>query len=122
MATQPATPMQPRRKMRELKAPEMFKFTKQGQMIEGVLIRLEPVVVKNESGHSETIEYTFRVANGERLTFLGTNDLNKKIQPEYIGYWHEVRYERDDDSFRKPGQSAAKIFKVTVAEEKEPGF
>jgi hypothetical protein len=121
MATAPTT-MQPRRKMREIKAPEMFKFTKQGQFIAGVLINLEPVTVKNESGASQTIEYTLRMENGERLTFLGTNDLNKKIQPEYIGYWHEIRYERDDNSFQKPGQSAAKIFKVTVAEEKEPGF
>jgi hypothetical protein len=121
MATQPIT-QKPRREMREIKAPEMFKFTKMGQTIEGVLINLEPVTVKNESGSSQTIEYTFRLDNGGRLTFLGTNDLNKKIQAEYLGFWHEVRYERDDNSFTKPGQSAAKIFKVTVAKEKERGY
>jgi hypothetical protein len=122
MATQAATPMQPRRKMREIKAPEMFKFIKPGQSVQGILINLEPITVRNENGSSETIEYTFRMENGERLTFLGTNDLNKKMQPDYIGYLHEVRYERDDDSFTKRGQSPAKIFKVLVAEEKEPGF
>lgn len=121
MATAPATPIN-KRKMRESKAPEMFKFTRVGQTISGVLINLEPVTVKNENGPSQTIEYTLMMENRERLTFLGTNDLNKKMQAENIGHWHEIRYERDDTSFTKPGQSAAKIFKVLVAEEKEPGF
>ena len=59
---------------------------------------------------------------GQRLTFLGTNDLDKKIQPAHIGHWLDIRYERDDTSFQKPGQSAAKVFKVLVSKEKEPGF
>jgi hypothetical protein len=59
---------------------------------------------------------------GQRLTFLGTNDLDKKILPAHIGHWLEIRYERDDTSYQKPGQSAAKVFKVQVSKEKEPGF
>jgi hypothetical protein len=34
----------------------------------------------------------------------------------------EIRYESDDASFQKPGQSPMKVFKVLVAKEKEPGF
>ena len=115
---------QPRnRKFVELKAPEMFKFTKPSQLVEGVLVRIEPTVVNQEGGHqSETLEYMVQMPNGDRLTFLGTNDLNKKIRAEYIGHWHRIRYERDDSSFVKPGQSAAKVFKVDVDPEKEPGY
>jgi len=34
----------------------------------------------------------------------------------------EILYERDDSSFQKPGQSAMKVFKVLVSQEKQPGF
>lgn len=118
------TTMRPRREMQEVKAPEMFKFTKQGQELAGVLINLEPVTVKagTDNRESQTIEYMIRDERGERITFLGTNDLNKKIQPDHIGHWIQVRYERDDNSFTKPGQSAAKVFKVQASKEKEPGY
>lgn len=119
MATAPATPMRQRREMVEAKAAEMFKFTKQGQELNGVLISIEPVTVK---GESQTLEYMLQDDRGNRVTFLGTNDLNKKIQPAHIGHFLGIRYEHDDNSFTKPGQSAAKVFKVLVSKEKEPGF
>ena len=118
MATRATTPMPPRREMREIKAPEMFKFTKQGQMIAGTLVSIEPATVNGK----EAIEYMLQGENGTRLTFLGTNDLNKKIHPGQIGHWMEIRYETDDASFQKAGQSPAKVFKVQVSREKEPGF
>jgi len=121
-AQNPPTTMKPRREMVEAKAPEMFKFTKQGQEISGVLINLEPTVVKTDGRESQTIEFMLRDDRGERVTFLGTNDLIKKIQPDHIGHFLTIRYERDDSSFTKPGQSAAKVFKVLVSKEKEPGF
>ena len=120
MATAPATPtpIKPRREMLEVNAPEMFKFTKQGETLSGVLINIEPTTVKEKPA----IEYMLQDERGRRLTFLGTNDLDKKIQPVHLGHWLDIRYERDDSSFQKPGQSAAKVFKVLVAKEKEPGF
>ena len=117
MATAPATPIK-RREMQEVKAPEQFQFTKQGQMISGILISLEPVAIKGK----ETVEYTFLGENGVRLTCLETADLKKKIHPGLIGHWLDIRYERDDSSFQKEGQSAMKIFKVSASREKEPGF
>jgi len=111
--------MRARREMVEAKAPEMIKFTRPGQEVAGVLVNLEPVTVK---GDSQTIEYTLQDESGERMTFLGTNDLNKKLRPDYIGHFIGIRYEKDDDSFTRPGQSAAKVFKVFVSKEKEPGF
>ncbi len=104
--------------MLEAKAPEMFKFTKQGETLSGTLINIEPTIVKEKNA----LEYMLQDDRGGRITFLGTNDLDKKIQPAHIGHWLDIRYERDDNSFTKPGQSAAKIFKVMVSKEKEPGF
>jgi hypothetical protein len=68
------------------------------------------------------MEYMLRDEKGERVTFLGTNDLDKKLQPVHIGHWLDIRYEKDDTSFQKPGQSAMKVFKVLVSKEKEPGY
>jgi hypothetical protein len=110
--------VKPRREMQEVKAPEQFQFTKQGQSVDGVLISIEPTEVKGKPA----IEYMFVKENGERLTCLGTNDLNKKIHPGHIGHMMQIRYETDDTSFQKPGQSAMKVFKVLVGKDKEPGF
>lgn len=110
--------------MVEATAPEMFQFTKIGQDIEGVLISIEPrqVTDKKTREQKEALEYMLANANGERITFLGMNDLNKKIVSGHIGHMMNIRYERDDSSFVKQGQSPAKIFKVLVSKEKEPGF
>jgi hypothetical protein len=118
MATAPATPLKSRREMEEAKAPEQFQFTKQGQNAAGILLSIEPVTIKEKPA----IEYLFQNEAGDRFTCLGTTDLNKKIHPGHIGHWLDVRYERDDASFQKQGQSAMKIFKVLVSKEKEPGF
>ncbi|MGB8950680.1 MAG: hypothetical protein WCC05_16855 [Candidatus Sulfotelmatobacter sp.] len=118
MATVPATPIKPRREMIEVKAPEQFQFTKLGQTAEGVLISIEPALVKGK----EALEYLFQAEGGGRFTCLGTNDLNKKLHPGMIGHTVEIRYESDDASFQKPGQNAMKVFKVRVSREKEPGF
>jgi hypothetical protein len=121
MATAPATPITNKRRRemgQELTAPEQFTFTKQGQEAEGVLLSIEPVMVKGK----QAIEYLFQTDGGGRFTCLGTADLDKKISPNHIGYFLHIRYERDDNSFTKPGQNAMKIFKITPAKEKEPGF
>ena len=117
MATAAATPIT-RRAMQEVKAPEQFTFTKQGQMAAGILISIEPVPVKGK----QAMEYLFQAEGGNRFTCLGTADLDKKLTPQHIGHYLEIRYERDDASFQKPGQSAMKVFKVQVSKDREPGF
>src|SRR5256885_13866505 len=99
--------------MLEVTAPELFQFTKQGQNVEGQLLNIEPATVKGKPA----IEYMIQQEDGRRLTFLGTNDLNKKIQPDHIGHWLMIRYERDDSSFQKENQSPMKVFKVMVSRE-----
>ena len=117
MATAPATPIR-RREMQEVKAPQQFTFTKQGQTAEGILMQIEPVPVKGKQAN----EYLFQTDGGGRFTLLGTNDLDKKLHARMIGHFVQIRYETDDDSFTKPGQNAMKVFKVQVSKEKEPGF
>ena len=124
MATKPATPIR-QRKMVEVKAPELFQFTKTGQHFGGVLLQIEPTELTNkQSGQrNSAIEYMFQNPDGgARWTCLGTNDLNKKLNPAMIGHYIEVRYENDDSSFQKQGQSPMKVFKVTISQDKEPGF
>lgn len=118
-AQTPITPARPRREMgQELRAPEQFMFTKQGQFAEGVLLSIEPVTVKGK----QAVEYLFQTDGGGRFTCLGTADLDKKITPNHIGYFLQIRYERDDDSFTKPGQNPMKVFRIVPAKEKEAGF
>jgi hypothetical protein len=122
MATAPAVTgpqaTKPRQEMVEIKAPVQFQFAKINQMAVGVLISIEPVVIKGK----EALEYLFRTEDGAKFTCLGTNDLNKKLGPELIGCKVEITYLSDDTSFQKPGQSPAKVFRVRASKDKEPGF
>jgi hypothetical protein len=87
----------------------MFQFTKQGQSIEGTLLTIEPTMVKGK----QATEYLMRTGPNARITFLGTNDLDKKLHPGLIGHVLRVRYERDEDfSGRAADQNKMKIFKV----------
>ena len=104
--------------MHEVKAPDLFTFTKPGQTAAGILLNIEPVQVKGKTA----MEYLFQAEGGDRFTCLGTADLDKKLNPQQIGHFLEIRYERDDASFQKPGQSPMKVFKVQISKEKEPGF
>ena len=124
MATAPAQPIRPRREMQEVKAPEQFQFAKQGSMVEGIFLNIEPKEIEDKTSKQkkQVMEYMFQLENRERLTFLGSWDLDRKLNPGLIGHFVSVRYERDDDSFAKSGQNAAKIFKVVASKEKESGF
>src|ERR1035438_5286137 len=113
MATAPIN--RPRREMVEAKSPEQYKFTKIGATVEGILISIDQTQVNGKP----TMEFMFQLENGDRLTCLGTADLDKKIQPVHIGHFMSIRYESDDSSFQKAGQSAMKRFKVMVAKDKE---
>lgn len=123
MATQPAIPMKPRREMQEIKAPEQFQFTKTGQQLSGVLVMVELKEITDKSSGEMKQVPEYLIQDGDRrYTCLAPADLQKKIQVSHIGHYVEIRYERDDSSFQKQGQSPMKVFKVQVSKEKEPGF
>jgi hypothetical protein len=104
--------------MQEVKAPEQFKFAKQGDTLRGILASIEPKIVQGKTVN----EYMFDLERGDRATCLGLADLEKKIQPRHLGRRMEIRYETDDSSFQKPGQSAMKVFKVLVDDKVADGY
>ena len=62
-------------------------------------------------------EFLFRTDRTKYVTLLATADLERKLRPEWINYRMTVKYETDDSSFKKEGQSAMKVFKVIPHEQ-----
>src|ERR1017187_4399946 len=119
MATKPLTyPGNPtnQRQMQEVNAPEMFQFSDSASYIEGVLLDISPVTVKDNV--KETSQYLLQSKNGDRFTFLATYDLSRKLLPVHIGHWIQVKYEGEDKTIKTQG-SPMKKFKVLVSKEKE---
>jgi len=104
--------------MQEVKAPEQFKFAKQGARLVGILVSIDQKTV----GGKPTMEYTFDLLNKDRITCLGTADLDKKIQAKHLGHRMDILYETDDASFQKAGQNAMKVFKVLYEPQAELGY
>ena len=106
-----------RREMQDLKAPEMFQFTKDNPRLEGVFLGISRVTVKGK----ETTQYMLQDADGNRFTFLATYDLARKIQPVHVGHWLSVTYEGEDPEIKTQG-SPMRRFRVQVSKDKEPEF
>src|ERR1035438_557643 len=104
------------RQMQEVNAPEMFQFTDARSYIEGVLLDVSPVTVKDNA--KETSQYLVQSKNGDRFTFLATYDLSRKLLPVHIGHWIQVKYEGEDKSIKTQGSPMRK-FKVSVSKQKE---
>ena len=123
MATAPVTPMKPRRIIKEVYAPEQFKFSDQHRTLEGVYLGEQIVSVEDKDSHErkDTVQYMVEDDNGQRFTFLGLYDLQQKIRPDFIGHWMTIIYEGEDRSIKTQGNNM-KRFKVGVSEEKEPGY
>jgi hypothetical protein len=124
MATKPLTypGHQPtnKREMQEVKAPELFQFTKPNQVLEGVLVSIEPITLSGK----QTLQYVFeQPENQARMACNGVAQLNKAIRPTHLGHWLEIRYEGDQ---KLPNQQAdhndMKIFKVSAGKTIEPGY
>jgi hypothetical protein len=97
------------RNWKEIKSPEQFKWTRIGESVVGILLSLDPVMVKGKPN----VEYLFQLENGERITMLETADLKKKIDPSLITHWLNIRYEKDQRfDGQDADQSAMKMFKV----------
>lgn len=127
MATAPAVrgpqATTPRREMQEVKAPEQFQFSDSQRHLSGVLLDIDQVGVKDKkTGESKpTMQYIVQDENGQRHSFLGTYDLQRKIMPQHIGHWMTITYEGEDSTVQTQGSPLRK-FRVQVAKEKEPGF
>ena len=104
------------RNWKEVKAPEQFKWTHTGESVVGILLSMDPVMVKGKPN----VEYLFQLENGERITMLETADLKKKIDPSLITHWLNIRYEKDQRfEGQDAEQSAMKVFKVMKGDKAE---
>ena len=120
MSTLPTTINRSKREMIEVKAPELFQFTKPGQVLSGVYIAVEPVTVKGKSALEHMFE---QPENKTRMSCLGTADLNKKLQAAHLGHWVDIRYESDQKLTNQPDDhSDMKIFKVLAGKTIDPGY
>src|ERR1700739_3252697 len=95
-AAHPTTTPIRRREMQEVKAPEMFQFTKDRPRLEGVLFGVSSALEKGK----ETLQYILRDPDGNRFTFLATYDLARKIQPDHVGHWLSGTYEGEDQEVK----------------------
>lgn len=100
------------REMVEVKEPRMMQFTTEGQSVEGYLLRIERVNVKDKS----TIQYVCKDEAGDLFTFLATYDIARKLRSEHRGRWIMVRYEGEDGSVQTQGNKLRR-FKVCVEKE-----
>jgi hypothetical protein len=112
-----AGPVVQRREMQEVKAPEMFQFTRDNPRLEGVFLGLSRVNVKGK----ETTQYMVQDSDRNRFTFLATFDLARKIQPAHVGHWISVTYEGEDPDIKTQG-SPIRRFRLAVSKEKETEF
>jgi len=117
MVTEPATPIKPRREMQEIRGPEQFQFCDRTPQLAGVLIGISIVTVKGK----DATQYMLQGDNEKRYTFLGTYDLDRKIQAAHRGHFLVLTYEGEDHSVQTQG-SPLRRFRVQVSKEKEPGF
>jgi hypothetical protein len=126
MATAPATPISTkRREMQDVKAPTMFQFSEKDPHMSGALLGVSPVTVNEK----EAVQYMVRGEGGKIYTFLGTYEIDQKIQlwtadhpgESPVGHWLEIRYEGEDPSVKTQGNRLRR-FRVQVSKDKEPGF
>jgi hypothetical protein len=105
------------REMCDVRAPEMFQFTKDNLSLEGTFLGISRVTVKGKA----TTQYMIQDSDGNRFTFLATFDLARKIQPVHVGHWLSVTYEGEDPDVKTQG-SPMRRFRVAVSKEKESEF
>jgi hypothetical protein len=98
----------------EVKEPKMVQFTTEGQDVEGILLAIQKVTVKDKS----TVQFLLKTDDGALATFLATYDLLRKIRREHIGYAIIVKYEGEDREVKTQGLPLRR-FKVLVSRDRE---
>jgi hypothetical protein len=103
--------------MEERREPALIKFT-EGECVEGMLLSIDRVQVgdphRPDAPKKPVTKFTLDVGNGERASFLGSYDLVSKIRLEDRGHFVSVRYEGEDKTVSRNGNSL-KRFKVLVS-------
>lgn len=109
----------PARVLTERKAPELFSFKAEGDVLDGILVRVDAISIKDKTTHQakRVSQYTFRRENGDVVKMLGTYDIDCKIIPADVGLFVEVVYVGENREVRR-GDNYMKVFRVQVEERK----
>jgi hypothetical protein len=105
------------RKLVERPATELYKFTNNGEQIEGVLVAINKVEIEDADTKKmrPVIEYVLQMEN-KKVKFLGTWDLNDKLGRGDLGRFIVVTYLGEDKNVVKNGNHM-KRYKVEVDEQ-----
>lgn len=100
--------------MRERTEPEFVKFERAGNSIEGLLVRVEKLQVKDSNGRmNPAMRYT--VDEGTRqVCFLGTYDINQKLRAADEDHWIKVTFKGESSNGNGNKQ---RLFSVMVSDE-----
>jgi hypothetical protein len=100
----------------EVKEPRMIEFNRVGMDVEGVLLAIQKVKVKDKP----TTQYLCKDDEGELFTFLATYDIARKVRKEHIGHAVMVKYEGEDNTVEVgEGKNKLRRFKVYIAKQRE---
>jgi hypothetical protein len=102
------------RVMVDVKAPEMFKFERINDVITGILMGIESVMVQNKPQK----QYIVKQDNGTLATFLQTYDMKGRLRDEFLGHYIEVRYLGEDKHVETQGNPLRR-FGIKVSAQKE---
>jgi hypothetical protein len=99
------------RKMVERKAPELYTFKAQGDVLDGELIAAEKVEItdKQTQRRKLVMQYTIVRGDGSAVKCLGSYDLNTKLRPSDVGKWVEIIFLDVDAS-----KNNMHVFKVFI--------
>jgi hypothetical protein len=87
-----------------------FVIFNPGDVVEGTLVEIERIQVKGKPGLRYTLD-----DHGQLYRFLGTYQINEKLQMGDIGKWVRVRYEGENRSVERAG-NRMRIFRVFVCQ------
>lgn len=99
----------------EIKAPELFKFAKVGDVVHGIFRSLEDVNIKKDDGTYELVpQYVIETMSGSgAVKFLATYDLLQKLGRRWLGCEVKITFVGKDESAGSQG-NAMKVFEVKV--------
>jgi hypothetical protein len=98
--------------MQERKEPDFISFQNVGDRIEGRLLSIEPIAVKNGQAN----RYTFDLLNGERKALLGTAKIDSLVSGDDIFHLVFIVFTGDNKAVGMDRGNAMKEFKVGVSE------
>jgi hypothetical protein len=95
--------------------PKFIRFTT-GDVCEGVLVLIEKAIVNKRPA----VRYTVRLDDGSEVSFIGTNQINRRLRSGDEGHKVEIVCTGEDPSVKR-GDNCMKLFKVRVSKSRTTG-